>query len=80
MSVRGHAIDESLFLTKEIIMFCYAIFHNDKQIRVYPYNSTGGDWGRARALAIEFANKGESNGYKYTVEHFGVSGVGTIVW
>ena len=61
-------------------MFCYAVFHNDTQVRVYPYNSVGDDWQRARTLAIKLAEKAEANGYKYTVEHFGASGVGTTVW
>lgn len=61
-------------------MFCYAVFHKDKQIRVFPYNPHGNDWQRARTLAIELAEKAASNGYAYTVEHFGASDVGTVVW
>lgn len=61
-------------------MFCYAVFHNDKQIRTFPYNQAGNDWQRARILAIELAKKAERNGYAYTVEHFGASSVGTVVW
>lgn len=61
-------------------MLCYAVFHNNTQVRVYPYNNVGNDWQRARALAIELAEKAEANGYKYTVEHFGASGVGITVW
>lgn len=61
-------------------MFCYAVFHNDKQIRVFPYNSTGNDWQRARTLAIEFAKRGEANGYAYSVEHFGATDVGVTIW
>ncbi len=61
-------------------MFCYAVFHDNKQIRVFPYATQGNDWQRARTLAIEMATKAEQNGYKYTVEHFGASGVGTTVW
>lgn len=61
-------------------MLYYAVFHNDKQIRVYPYEIKGGDWKRARSLAIEMALHAEENGYHYTVEHFGISGVGVVVW
>ena len=61
-------------------MFCYAVFHNDTQVRVYPYNSVGNDWQRARALAIELAEKAEENGYHYTVEHFGATDVGATIW
>jgi hypothetical protein len=61
-------------------MFCYAVFHNNVQIRVYPYDIVGSDWQRARTLAIELAEKNERSGYKCIVEHFGVSGVGTVVW
>ncbi|MCH9835456.1 hypothetical protein K0U83_07320 [bacterium] len=58
-------------------MFCYAVFHHNKQLRVFPYDSTGDDWKRARILAIKLA---ETGGDGYSVEHFGVSGVGTVVW
>jgi hypothetical protein len=65
-------------------MLCYAVFHNGVQIRVqirvYPYDPKGNDWQRARTLAIELAEKNERSGYKCLVEHFGVSGVGTVVW
>ena len=61
-------------------MFCYAVFHNDKQVRVYSYEVKGDDWKRARSLAIEMALHAEENGYRYTVEHFGISGVGVVVW
>lgn len=61
-------------------MLCYAVFHNGVQIRVYPYAPEGNDWQRARTLAIELAEKNERSGYKCLVEHFGVSGVGTVVW
>jgi hypothetical protein len=61
-------------------MFCYAVFLKDFQVRVYPYDSTGNDWQRARTLAIALAEKAEANGYHYTVEHFGATGVGSTVW
>ena len=61
-------------------MFCYSVFHNGVQIRVYPYEREGNDWRRARTLAIALAEKNERSGYKCSVEHFGVSGVGTVVW
>lgn len=61
-------------------MFCYAVFHGNKQIRVYPYNPQGDDWKRARSLAIEMALHAEENGYKYTVEHFGATDVGKTIW
>lgn len=61
-------------------MFCYAVFHEDKQIRVFPYEREGNDWQRARTLAIELAEKNERSGHKCSVEHFGASDVGTVVW
>lgn len=61
-------------------MFCYAIFYQNKQIKVFPYSINGDDWKRAKSLAIEFATKAGINGYKYTIEHFGASDVGVIVW
>lgn len=61
-------------------MNCYAVFHNGVQVRVYSYAREGDDWQRARTLAIELADRNTRLGYKCTVEHFGASGVGTIVW
>lgn len=61
-------------------MFCYAVFHEAQQLRVFPYNITGNDWQRARALAIAMAEKAEKQGYKYTVEHFGATDVGATIW
>jgi hypothetical protein len=62
-------------------MPCYAVFHKNQQIRVFPHEILGDDWKRARTLAIAMAEKAEQNGYQYTVEHFdGISGVGTTVW
>ena len=61
-------------------MFCYSVFHENKQVRVFPYETQGTDWQRAKTLAIELAVKAEKNGYSYTVEHFGASGVGATVW
>jgi hypothetical protein len=58
-------------------MFCYAVFHKSIKIRVFPYEREGRDWQRARTLAIELAN---GLGKNHTVEHFGASGVGTVVW
>lgn len=61
-------------------MFCYAVFHQTQQLRVFPYNPTGNDWRRARALAIAMAEKAEQQGYKYSVEHFGATDVGKTIW
>lgn len=60
-------------------MFCYAVFYGSKQLRVFAYNSRGDDWKRAEALAVDMARKAKASGYSYTVEHFGVSGVGCVV-
>lgn len=61
-------------------MFCYAVFHNSQQVRVFPYTPHGNDWRRARTLAIEMAERAEKAGYHYTVEHFGATDVGAIIW
>jgi len=59
-------------------MFCYAVFHHNKQVRVFPFNPTGNDWQRARTLAVEFAEKTKSEGY--SVEYFGATDVGVTIW
>lgn len=61
-------------------MFCYCVFHGSKQIAVFPYAVQGDDWKRARSLAIEVALKAEANGYHYTVEFFGATDAGKIIW
>lgn len=62
-------------------MFCYAVFHHNKQIRVFPFNPTGNDWQRARILAIEFAERGKQAGETgYSVEYFGATDVGATIW
>jgi len=59
-------------------MFCYAVFHHNKQVRVFAYNPTGDDWKRARILAVEFAERAGAEGY--SVEHFGATDVGATIW
>jgi len=59
-------------------MFCYAVFHHDKQVRVFPFNSVGDDWKRARTLAIAFAESANTEGY--SVEYFGATEVGITIW
>ena len=61
-------------------MFCYAVFNGSKQVAVFPYDSVGDDWKRARTLAIDVALKAEKNGYHFTVEFFGAVAIGRIIW
>ena len=61
-------------------MFCYAVFHDNRQLRVFPFNPTGDDWKRARILAIDMAEKAEASGHHYTVEYFGATDVGVTIW
>jgi|LakMenEpi03Aug12_release.lakeMendotaPanAssembly.Ray.scaffolds.fasta_scaffold3410350_1 hypothetical protein len=61
-------------------MFCYSVFRGSNQIAVFPYTPQGDDWKRARSLAIELALKAEENGYHYTVEFFGATDAGKIIW
>lgn len=61
-------------------MFCYALFLDNKQIKVYPYSiAHPSDEKRALGLAMAMRDAAKANGYHYTIEHFGASGVGTIV-
>ncbi len=59
-------------------MFCYAVFHHNTQVRVFPFNPTGDDWKRARTLAVEFAERAKAEGY--SVEYFGATDVGITIW
>lgn len=60
-------------------MSCYAVFLNDKQIKVFHYNFYGADYVRAYQLMHQFVESGFSNGYYYTVEGFGMSEIGCRV-
>ena len=62
-------------------MACFAVFHESKQIKVYAYSlGSFKDRERAKRLAVEFSEKALTHGYRYTVEEFGLSGVGTVAW
>ena len=61
-------------------MFCYAVFEGSNQIVVFPYDSVGDDWKRARTLAINVAVKAAENGCALTVEFFGAVDIGRVIW
>ena len=61
-------------------MSCYAVFKDDKQIRVYPYDAlVPGDWARAERLAFDLARKSHAAGRPCTVEQFHMADVGKQV-
>lgn len=60
--------------------FCFAVFCGSKQLRVFPYEYTkAGDKERAKALALAMRENGAACGYTYTIEDFGLAGVGVTV-
>ena len=61
-------------------MTCFAIFHGNKQLRVFHYSlGSFRDRERAKKLALELADKNDEQGYPCIVEEFGISGVGCVV-
>ena len=61
-------------------MTCFAVFHGNKQLRVFHYSlGSFRDRERAKKLALELADKNDAQGYPCTVEEFGISGVGCVV-
>lgn len=61
-------------------MTCFAVFHGDKQLRVFHYSlGSFRDRERAKNLALELADKNDAQGYPCIVEEFGISGVGCVV-
>ena len=62
-------------------MNCYAVFLNNKQIRVFEYSILESvDWKRAEKLAFEFALKNEAAGYPCTIEQFNMCSVSKQVY
>jgi hypothetical protein len=64
-------------------MSCFAVWLKspNRQIRVYEYTfDNSSDRARAETLARNFADAQHANGYPCTVEHFGISGVGVLVY
>jgi len=56
---------------------CFAVFHGNKQLRVFPKTF----YYCAYTRAVEFANLNAANGYKCTVEEFSFSAeFGTLVY
>lgn len=62
-------------------MNCYAVFHNNRQLRVFPYDvRIAGDWTRAEKLAKDFADSNAKHGYPCEVELFHMCDVGKLVY
>lgn len=62
-------------------MFCFAVFHQAKQVRVFSYvPGSFRDRERAKQLAIDMAQASTQAGYPSSVEEFGLSGVGCVAW
>ena len=60
--------------------FCFAVFYGSKQLRVFSYDyKKEGDRQRAKALALAMRENAAACGYIYTIEDFGLSGVGVTV-
>ena len=59
-------------------MTCFAVFKNNKQIRVFHYSLFEiNDMSRAYDLALKL---GKGLGYGASVEHFHICDVGKTVW
>lgn len=62
------------------MLLYYAVFHNEKQLKVFPYDtSIVNDKARVLKNARRCISDNALFGFECTVEHFGLSGIGELI-